>query len=94
MSSNRIRRPAHLLEQLVEIILRFFRPALGGGKQFPEQPLGQKLHAVREKAEDELIDEMRDRLAVGMALLQRVGDGLELSAASFVIIARVRLGFR
>ena len=45
---------------------------------FFHRPFGQKLHAVGEEAEDELVDEMRDRLAVGIAVLQAVGNRLEL----------------
>ncbi len=45
---------------------------------FFHRPFGQQLHAVGEEAEDELVDEMRDRLSVGITVLQPVGDRLEL----------------
>ena len=52
--------------------------ALGRLQQLFPQAVWQQFHAVGEEAEDELIDEMGHRFAVGIAMLQRVGNGLEL----------------
>ncbi len=54
------------------------RALLAGLQQLFQQPFGQQLHAVGEEAEHKLIDEMRHRLTVGVSLLQRVGNALEL----------------
>ena len=80
----------HVAEQLVEPLLGPFGPALRRLQELLPHPFGQQLHAVGEEAEDELIDEMRHRLAVGIAVLQRVGMVWNLSAASFVSFDRVR----
>ena len=65
-------------KRLVEIRLRFLRLALGGLQKLLPHAIRQQLHAVGEEAEDELIDEMRDGLPIGIAMLQRVGNRLEL----------------
>ena len=68
----------HVVEEAREIGLRLLGLALGGLQKLLPQPVRQKLHAVGEEAEDELIDEMRHRLAIGIAMLERVRNRLEL----------------
>src|SRR5208282_5780726 len=68
----------HVIEQAREERLGLTGLALGCLKQLPPQAIWQQLHAVGEEAEDKLVDEMRHCLAVGIAMLQQVGNRLEL----------------
>ena len=80
----------HVGEQLLEPWLALLRLALGRLQQLPPDAVRQQVHAVGEEAEHELVDEMRDRLAVGIAVLERSEIVWNLSAASLVSLARVR----
>ncbi len=67
----------HRGEQAVEITLGVFRGFRRALEQPREESVGQKFHAVREKAEYKLIDEMRDLLWFA-APLQAQRDGRKL----------------
>ena len=79
----------HVVEQARQESLGLTGLALGRLQQFLPQAVGQQLHAVGKKAEDELVDEMRDRLPVRVPVLQAIGDGLEL-VCSFLGELRAR----
>ena len=68
----------HVGEQLLEPFLALLRPARRRFQQLAPDAVRQQADAVGEEAEHELVDEMRDRLAVGIAVLQGVGNRLEL----------------
>jgi len=68
----------HGREELVEHLLGPVRPPRRRPQEFCEIVLGQQLHVLGEEAEDKLIDEMRDGLAVWVAMLQALDDGEEL----------------
>ena len=59
----------HRGEQAVEIFLALIRALEGAPQHAREKSLGQEAHILGEEAEDELVDEVRDRLAVGDAAL-------------------------
>ena len=68
----------HVGEQLLEPFLALLGLARRSLQQLAPDAVRQQSDAVGEEAEHQLIDEMRDRLAVGIAVLQRVRDRLEL----------------
>ncbi len=68
----------HVGEQLLEPFPALLRLARAGFEQLAPDAVRQQADAVGEEAEHQLVDEMRHRLAVGIAVLQRVGDRLEL----------------